>query len=196
MSGVVQSPQAMLKRVRQLEISLAAKCQLLFGAAVVLIIAAALAVPWQRMEQLTNQLDERSARTLTDYAVAEHAARHASSKAQASTQAVIAVQPPTTRPLGDEGFVAPRLILAGEGKDSGALTAFERKAVNRLRERDREWYPSPYEPDDGVKRYRFARIDSSCMRCHTEQEAPAAIALAAVEGSPPTTQPAQLIGIV
>jgi phosphoglycerate-specific signal transduction histidine kinase len=66
----------MFKRLRQLEISLAAKCQLLFGAAVVLIIGAALAVPWQRMEQLTNQLDERSARTLTDYAVAEHAAQY------------------------------------------------------------------------------------------------------------------------
>ena len=45
----------MFKRIRQLHISLAAKCQLLFGAAVVLIIAAALLVPWQRMEQLMEQ---------------------------------------------------------------------------------------------------------------------------------------------
>ena len=44
----------MFRRLRQLEISLAAKCQLLFGSAVVLIIAAALFVPWQRMEQLTE----------------------------------------------------------------------------------------------------------------------------------------------
>ena len=59
----------MLKRIRQLHISLAAKCQLLFGAAVVLIIAAALFVPWQRMEQLTEQLNERSARTLIEFAI-------------------------------------------------------------------------------------------------------------------------------
>src|SRR5215208_6221436 len=128
----------MFKRLRQLEISLAAKCQLLFGAAVVLIIGAALAVPWQRMEQLTNQLDQRSAKTLTDYAVAEHAARYSrSTGAGAMTRAVLAVQPPTTQRLGDEGFVAPRLILGESKKEVAGLTIFERKALNRLRERDR-----------------------------------------------------------
>ena len=55
---------SVLKRIRQLHISLAAKLQLLFGAAVALIIAAALFVPWQRMEQLTGQLNQRAAATL------------------------------------------------------------------------------------------------------------------------------------
>src|SRR5690242_10982653 len=64
----------MFGRIRRLEISLAAKCQILFGAAVVLIIAAALLVPWQRMEQLTEQLDERAAAALADDAVARHIA--------------------------------------------------------------------------------------------------------------------------
>src|SRR5258708_40177226 len=62
----------MFKRIRQLRILLAAKCQLLFGAAVALIISAALFVPWQRMEQLTEQINERSARTLCDDAMADH----------------------------------------------------------------------------------------------------------------------------
>src|SRR3954469_7315788 len=62
----------MFGKIRRLEISLAAKCQILFGAAVLLIIAAALLVPWQRMEQLTEQLDERSAAALADQAVAQH----------------------------------------------------------------------------------------------------------------------------
>ncbi len=62
----------MFKRLRQLRISLAAKCQILFGAAVLLIIGAALAVPWQRMEQLTVELNERSAGALADNAMAEH----------------------------------------------------------------------------------------------------------------------------
>ena len=47
----------MLNRIRRLNISLAAKCQLLFGSSVVLIIAAALFVPWQRMDQLTEQMN-------------------------------------------------------------------------------------------------------------------------------------------
>src|SRR5580700_9939431 len=62
----------MFKRLRQLRISLAAKCQILFGAAVVLIIGAALAVPWHRMEQLTEELNERTAGALADNAIAEH----------------------------------------------------------------------------------------------------------------------------
>src|SRR4051812_5793595 len=66
----------MFGRIRRLEISLAAKCQILFGAAVVLIIAAALLVPWQRMEQLTGQLDEQAAAALGDDAVARHIAAH------------------------------------------------------------------------------------------------------------------------
>ncbi len=161
----------MLKRVRQLEISLAAKCQLLFGAAVVLIIGAALAVPWQRMEQLTNQLNERSARTLTDYAVAEHVGRYIDRSASrpwtaGGRPAVVAVHSPTTQSLGDEGFIAPRLILAGSGRHAGPMTAFEKKAVSRLRERDRDWHHSAYETDSGAKRYRLARIELGCARCH------------------------------
>ena len=185
----------MLKRVRQLEISLAAKCQLLFGAAVVLIIGAALWVPLQRMEQLTNQLNERSARTLTDYAVAEHLAR-AKRDGGATTQAAVAVQPPTTMPLvGGEGFAPPRLVLAEADTDAPSLTTFEKRSLRRLRERDREWIATAYETADGVKGYRYARVDSSCLKCHTEER---------VQGSPvqvqekrTTTQvAAKLIGMV
>ena len=49
----------MFKRIRTMRVSLAAKCQMLFGLAVLLILAAALFVPWQRMEQLTDQLNDR-----------------------------------------------------------------------------------------------------------------------------------------
>ena len=185
----------MLKRVRQLEISLAAKCQLLFGAAVVLIIGAALAVPWQRMEQLTNQLNERSARTLTDYAVAEHVARHVSSQ-RASTRPAVTAQPPTTKPLADEGFTPPRLILGGEGREIAGLSLFEKKAVSRLRERDREWYASAYETEAGIKGYRFARIDQSCVRCHTGGAEVIAVANAAPSTQATTAPANQLMGIV
>src|SRR4051812_8275877 len=65
----------MFKRVRQLHISLAAKCQLLFGTAVALIIFAALFVPWQRIEQLTEQINERAASVVAETAVNDHVMR-------------------------------------------------------------------------------------------------------------------------
>src|SRR5438105_6031637 len=75
----------MFKRIRQLHISLAVKCQLLFGAAVVLIIAAALYVPWQRMQQLTAQLNERAASAVATNVLAEHMERQAERLRSATT---------------------------------------------------------------------------------------------------------------
>jgi signal transduction histidine kinase len=92
----------MFGRIRRLEISLAAKCQILFGAAVVLIIAAALLVPWQRMEQLTEQLDERSAAALADDAVARHIAEHGG-----AAVGPIAPAPSATGPAADAPDTAP-----------------------------------------------------------------------------------------
>src|SRR5882757_7968212 len=107
----------MFNRIRQLQISLAAKCQLLFGAAVVLIIGAALFVPWQRMEQLTEQLNERSARTLIEYAVDSHVNRakaDGGSKEAPTNDFSALATPATTQPVGDAPpTVPPRLILAG-----------------------------------------------------------------------------------
>src|SRR5688500_17738518 len=77
----------MFKRIRQLNISLAAKCQLLFGTAVVMIISAALFVPWQRIEQLTDQLNERAASALADEAVNWHIAHYSEERFRRSTTA-------------------------------------------------------------------------------------------------------------
>ncbi|MGC8559108.1 MAG: sensor histidine kinase [Phycisphaerae bacterium] len=54
---------------RELSISLAAKCQLLFGFAVIIIITGALMVPWLRMEQLANREPVYEAGVLTDLAL-------------------------------------------------------------------------------------------------------------------------------
>ena len=181
----------MFKRIRHLRISLAAKCQLLFGAAVVLIIAAALFVPWQRMEQLTDQLNERSARTLTDYAVETHAARHAATTRPFTSPLAVAtpeIRQPTQK---DRPMLPPRLILTSPTRDDADLTVFERRAARRLTDRrDRDTVSQVYETESGVRAYRFARVDSSCIRCHTEVQ-PDFI-------SKPATQPAsaKIIGIV
>src|SRR5262245_58004959 len=161
----------MFKRVRQLHISLAAKCQLLFGAAVVLIIAAALFVPWQRMEQLMEQLNERSARNMVDFAIDRHVAAVTTattpgeSTSRPTTQAVF----PATQPVQLDGsdHPVPRLILARDARDE-SLTPFERLAVKRLAAKpEREFYNRYYSMKDGKDGYKYARIEQSCASCHT-----------------------------
>jgi signal transduction histidine kinase len=184
----------MLKRIRQLHISLAAKCQLLFGAAVVLIIAAALFVPWQRMEQLTEQLNERSARTLIEFAIKAHLADpHAAASSVSSAQAAatvpsatasttpttptatrpaVRVAPPTTAPIGgqEEPMTPPRLMLVSAGLDDSNLTRFERRAVRRLLEGRNPTISETYETPDGGKGFRFARAEAACATCHVAED--------------------------
>ena len=82
---------------RELSISLAAKCQMLFGLAVVVIIAGALAVPWQRMEQLTRRQTVYQARIVADMALRqlhERMAAPAVAATQRSSAAKRAAKPP------------------------------------------------------------------------------------------------------
>ena len=180
----------MFKRIRRLHISLAAKCQLLFGAAVVLIIGAALFVPWQRMEQLTNQLNERSARTLIEFAVDDHNARPRASDrdAEPATQAAAATAPgtlPAATQRADRAIIATsRLILHRPAFDDQTLTPFEKRAVRRLGEHsDREYVDQLYETEDGRKGYRFARTDAGCIKCHSGDALPKGVF------GPPSTNP-------
>jgi signal transduction histidine kinase len=163
----------MLKRVRRLEISLAAKCQILFGAAVLLIIGAALFVPWQRMEQLTEQLDERAASALADDAVARHVARHQSPRTLATDFPAAA---PTTSPASltdlapapttaPDGSAAKLLPLRG-----GRYNKFETRALGHFtRNPAKGVYPTYYERKDRTEGYRQAQplfLGKSCVACH------------------------------
>src|SRR5690242_9597199 len=119
----------MFKRIRQLKISLAAKCQLLFGVAVVLIIAAALSVPWQRMEDLTRQVDEQAARTLARNAKLEHIARPYARPAvpESATDAAAEEKPSSSDP---DSTPAPlRFLAIANNADGRSLTSFERRAL-------------------------------------------------------------------
>src|SRR3954451_18642179 len=68
----MRNPLRQIKQIRKIRISLAGKCQLLFGTAIVMILSAALAVPWHRIEQLTAHRNERAAGALAEHAIAEH----------------------------------------------------------------------------------------------------------------------------
>lgn len=168
-----------------MKISLATKCQLLFGVAVVLVIAAALAVPWQRMEQLSDQPNTSAASLLADRAVAEHVAE----------QLVAATQPAllklhklaTSRPADENSPLEPRLIDMNR-VDHPDLTRFESNSIKAFaKEPDRKMRSSIYN-----ERYRYARplfAQASCIQCHGDTRAATA----------PTTQSiesAKLIGIV
>src|SRR3954469_6565498 len=120
----------MFKRIRQLHISLAAKCQLLFGAAVVLIISAALFVPWQRMEQLMEQMNERTAKTLAEWAEADHVARQMEAKSVEPTTRP-ATGPSTAPAFAGRERAEVKLILLKHPPKG--LTRFESKALDDFR---------------------------------------------------------------
>jgi two-component system sensor histidine kinase BarA len=158
----------MLSRFRRLEISLAAKCQILFGAAVVLIIASALAVPWHRMEQLTQQLDERAADALAEDARSRHIALHEARGVKSGDASALATPAPMTGPATQPSDSIPRLLAIGTDEP---LTAFDRKAFNLFIRRN-ETGPTfrYYERPDGKSGYRFARpllLTRACAACHS-----------------------------
>jgi len=179
----------MLKRFDRLNISLAAKCQLLFGTAVTLIIAAALLVPWQRMEQLMWQINERSADTLAEWAVSEHVAGqlrlpqtrpapvHTPSALPASRPA--AIQSPATQPADGK----PRVRLIMLHNPPADATRFELRALDYFKQNPNAApLARAQRSRTGQGYFRYARplyLEPRCVACHA---APAA-------GRPATTTP-------
>jgi two-component system, NarL family, sensor histidine kinase BarA len=162
----------MFRRIRQLPISLAAKCQILFGAAVAMIIAAALFVPWHRMEELTDQLNERAASTLADEARKDHMAAEIShlSDVNLPTMAPVAkIAITTTQPLAELLDYHPTRLV-GSKPDAPTLTHFERRAINVfLQDPSQDVFAQIYRQADGQSRYRYAarlQATQSCMNCH------------------------------
>ena len=176
----------MLRRLRRLKISLATKCQLLFGAAGVLIIAAALFVPWTRMEQLTRQLDEAAARAVARTAVAQHAA-------DAAPLPSPLLPSPATRPAAplriDGGpHLAPRLVGIGS---RDAMTPFERRAADEFTSRpDESAFGRPY--DGGYRYAEPLRLGQSCLACHSPAVQPSQLAAT----RPLLAGPRAVIGLV
>ncbi|HEV8604328.1 MAG TPA: ATP-binding protein [Tepidisphaeraceae bacterium] len=163
----------MFKRIRQLHISLAAKCQLLFGAAVVLIITAALLVPWQRMEQLMEQMNERTAKTLADWAEADHVARQMEEKSLGP--ATRPTTGPSTAPAlgGRERAVVNLILLSRPPK---GLSRFETKAMEDFKKNaEIETLSKRQENKEGPTSFKYARAlqvtparQKQCMACHSE----------------------------
>ena len=196
----------MFGRIRRLEISLAAKCQILFGAAVLLIIAAALLVPWRRMEQLTAQLDERAAASLADEAIARHVSiEWTGSTTQQTRESPDA--PSTTPALDDEDESKPNGPRPSPAKlptsrvvglrPSSSPTRFERRALlHFVRHPESPPLVAYYDRGDAHDGYRYARplhLNESCTRCHAlaATEAGPVLTLTHTDAAPPSTVPAR-----
>ncbi len=169
----------MLNRIRRLNISLAAKCQLLFGSAAVMIIGAALLVPWQRMEQLTDQLNRTAAEAVADGVVRRHVATAAPRVVPDAALARADRQPRAVR-FENVDALPPRLL--GVRTRSADLTSWERTYAGGLL----------FDPAAGADYHLYSRRDASrgvryaqplydgaeCVRCHV-----------AARPAPPPTAP-------
>ncbi|MCC6422145.1 MAG: HAMP domain-containing protein [Phycisphaerales bacterium] len=191
----------MFKHLRQMKISLAAKCQLLFGAAVVLIIAAALFVPWQRMEQLIDQINQRAAARLARDAVMRHVAERTAAAGEPWRAIGQPPEPTTTTAVTVDGehYVPPRLIGIPPRVPMDRLTQFEANAVRYFEKfPDRESVEVP--PRREGQRYRYAEAlyaRGECLNCHAAngQTAAGGLLPAREPATRPATRPAKLIGV-
>jgi two-component system sensor histidine kinase BarA len=166
----------LFQRIRQLRISLAAKLQILFGTAVVLIIAAALFVPWQRMEQLTTQLNISTATGLAHNLVQRHVIEQENAPSDPNAiQRRPATQPLVAEPNGDR--IETRLRGIGIPSDKGTneeLPRFDYAAVLRFnRPSERDYFDRSTIRADGSEGFQFAlplHLEERCAKCHLALE--------------------------
>jgi signal transduction histidine kinase len=159
----------MVKWIRNLRISLAAKCQILFGAAVILIIGAALYVPWRRMDDLISLVNLQTAEGLASQTKLEHIARE---RQKLNPAAGNAIAPPTTQDTqaAAPGLVMPRLIPINPPK-SMILAKFDLDALGYFYAHPAELhYARTYRVKD-LERYRlamplYAGDQAACLECH------------------------------
>ena len=156
----------MLDRIHRLNISLAAKCQLLFGAAVVLIIAAALFVPWQRMEHLTDQINNAAAAAVAESVVRQHVI---SADAHGPITDLLTRPPKTVRINGVES-IPPRLI--GLTTPEKELTPWEHSVQVQLSNpASQRIFYREYIRRDRANGFRYAAavsLKQDCLRCHAQ----------------------------
>jgi len=195
----------MLKFMHRFRLPLAAKCLLLFGAGVSIVLAAALWVPWQRMEQLTQQLDQSTASGTVRLAIGEHTSAW-SHRGAAATQPVNQWDKGIARLMVDgEEYLPPRLIPLSALKTPDKLTRFDLQAFQAFASDPRR--ASFWRYFNGSYGYRYAEpfyAAGECLNCHSAQ--PLAPELASLlpsrnnpaepSGGAPTTQPAPLLGMV
>jgi two-component system, NarL family, sensor histidine kinase BarA len=167
----------MFKRFQHLRISLAAKCQILFGAAVILIIGMALFIPWKRIEQLVQEVNLQTAEGVAKQAVLEHIARPAP---PTPTPPVPATQASDGLTAGNPTFsvyISPRLIPVNPSRDI-KLDWFEVESLRQFIRHPDEFHSAVTYRLKNEMRYRLAMPlydEQSCISCHALPDAASSI---------------------
>ena len=152
-------------------ISLATKFRLLYGAAVVGVIAVALAVPWYFMELLGAQSVERAATAVAHMRLAEWNQQHQRNikDARDDGSKVLAAY---SRGRGASGRSGPSFIrLKPRPESSQTFDGPMAQAVNSfVRSPRQDLVVLESRNEEGVKVYRCflpVRMEPSCVDCHT-----------------------------
>lgn len=149
--------------------SLATKSRVLFGAAAVLIIGAALFVLSQPIDQLTAELNLSAARAIARLEMAKHVASGVVPGPRDRA---------TTRPAHAEfnGFSPDAATLWGSGRIAELPPRqFERQSLARFSRRDDRKETSWLDPSAGGTVFRYAaplRLGPTCVTCHAPAAAP------------------------
>lgn len=169
----------MLGKLRHLRLSLAAKCELLFGLAVALVILAAVFLPWLRMEQLTGELNQRTAEALIDNALDDHVAywkgqggeengRVPEMVAKKAAPRPGSTTRPATEPTRQETGYGARLMLLTRFAEEA--TPLERRALGSIQKSSNEQrYSKVAQAEDGTYKFRYVRLvhmSDLCISCH------------------------------
>lgn len=155
---------------RIVKISLATKLRLLFGLAVLGVIAAALGVPWYFMELLAEQGVQRPGAELTRLRLNEWLRDHPKNPDAADDKTSRVV---TFYTAGEdaESRSGPSVMVLVEGrKSSRPLGSSARKAIKAFA-RNPEQQLAVLEGDDDrdetvFRVFRAVRVEQSCMTCH------------------------------
>ena len=165
-------------------ISLALKLRLLFGAAVLVIIAAALVVPWYFMELLAEQAVQQQGAELTRLAINAHLVEPPPNPSTDNTVSIL-----HTIGGGDDGRKGPVFVkLSPDKKGQPPLDSYARKARRAFEGGDgQDLAVFKAEDEQGrtvYRSFRAFRVETTCMRCHGPS-APAGLQY----------QPGQLVGM-
>ena len=161
--------------MRLTRLSLAGKYRILFGTAVLLIIGAALAVPWYRMSALVREQLFQEARGLTD----EYFRRVMATPGAASA-AGSGVHGKDFGLLPERSRQTPRFVRASlDPRDPQSLTSAASDADPFVARATAFFYRHPQgeftytmrEDPDGQRRFLYAhavRVTKRCLTCHDE----------------------------
>jgi two-component system, NarL family, sensor histidine kinase BarA len=151
------------------KVSLALKLRIVFGAAVLVIIAAALAVPWYFMELLEAQRAQRDASELTRLRLHEFVRDHPDPNRSArSDVAMLYTMAPAA--AGESRKGPSFLALRPKPPPEGAMDSSARDALDALaRNGEQDLAILPAEDDRGkplFRCFRAVRVEDSCIGCH------------------------------